>query len=841
MMPASERRETADAMEIQVRHALALIVHIMLHYTCCVTAVELEVVNGPDDTPQRSTLSNTLTLKKEFQNARLVSADELIWVKDAKLTHKDIAAAAGSEQKDIREGRLEAKQRAFVFQFELTEHGLAFWKELKEQVTGTEVKQKKRKIRKQIVQDEVAGFVPVNTLKSPSKPPRTPTKLMTRILSPRISAPIGLSVASMPDAYAVSPSKSKSPFRSPFRKKPAPRDGASPIADNQDAQASPRPREWLSPARSALSRAERTPPVAKEDGTATELRAPHQQPEKRRVKSLQAMLDGVSDDKETPKKKSILSPYFRKAPLESDSPPLVSRTQLLAAARASDNSKGSPVTDVQPKSTPIKSTLSPSNENNATGTPAGESKKTHGLLNLGNYCYMNSIAQALASLPAFADSIDNDEWLVPLITQHLDKKYSEKEVRSAVQKWKAENAVTQLSLQTRLKDVLKLISEGSPTPINPEPLKLAMGKKIATFASLSQQDAHEFLVNLLTEYENELVTAVKQITEKIQSDVKPETKKAQSSGVLSFFRRLPDKAAESANAAKKAVETSHMLPAQYFRTEVIRTLTCTSCGYSRKQPETFHDFSLDMPPRPTPASPIPPAVSNSSSAIKCHCGVEAIICTRDAKRFYCCNNGACSLRDPVPEETTSPVPKLPKHSSNENSTDESSPGGLKQSPVSTLVQPLLLEDLVKSQFKSEILDLACEKCSGKKAEMTYDVAELPLVLVLHLKRFELNPLTGSLFKRSDLVEASPTFDPTTAFQPQCTSSAVSSSKHAIPTFTLQESVFSSFALPRQSIVHHLGKTIDEGHYVADVRTSDGNWVRRNDNLESSVSTPCAVT
>lgn len=44
----------------------------------------------------------------------------------------------------------------------------------------------------------------------------------------------------------------------------------------------------------------------------------------------------------------------------------------------------------------------------------------------------------------------------------------------------------------------------------------------------------------------------------------------------------------------------------------------------------------------------------------------------------------------------------------------------------------------------------------------------------------------------------------------------------------------------QSVVHHLGRSIDEGHYVADVREQDGTWMRRNDTHESVISEDYAL-
>uniref|UniRef100_K3WJV5 USP domain-containing protein n=1 Tax=Globisporangium ultimum (strain ATCC 200006 / CBS 805.95 / DAOM BR144) TaxID=431595 RepID=K3WJV5_GLOUD len=128
------------------------------------------------------------------------------------------------------------------------------------------------------------------------------------------------------------------------------------------------------------------------------------------------------------------------------------------------------------------------------------------------------------------------------------------------------------------------------------------------------------------------------------------------------------------------------------------------------------------------------------------------------------------------------------------------------------------------QFEPETLELSCEKCkTGKEAVSAYAVKSLPSVLVMHLKRFEVDPRAGKLYKRCDLVEA-----PTSIR----------------PTFTIngssEESDEEEQSYELKCVVHHLGRSIDEGHYVADVREMADKWVRRNDTHESVISEDYAL-
>lgn len=290
-----------------------------------------------------------------------------------------------------------------------------------------------------------------------------------------------------------------------------------------------------------------------------------------------------------------------------------------------------------------------------------------------------------------------------------------------------------------------------------------------------QQDAHEFLLNLLNEYEMELADAVKSCATKIQEEVQSNTSTAVSSpkrsSLLSYFRpsQKQDTAnAEATSAPKQSeVDAQHDLvgdlpPAKCFRAELFRSLTCRSCGYSRKQVETFYDFSLDLPfvnplkslsqhsePAPEPVS----SPSPQQPEKKCFCGLSATQIDKEFERIYCCPKSACSFIEKEPRDTTAevrigePMQATPPSSQNDAPTAQD------------VLVSLELDNLIRKQFEPEVLELACEKCkTGKEAESGYSVKSLPPLVVLHLKRFEVDPMTGSLYKRSDPVLAPATID-----------------------------------------------------------------------------------
>lgn len=330
---------------------------------------------------------------------------------------------------------------------------------------------------------------------------------------------------------------------------------------------------------------------------------------------------------------------------------------------------------------------------------------------------------------------------------------------------------------------------------------------------------------------------------KIEREEVTTTPPRKRSSLLSFFRSSPSpvpKEIQAKSAVKESDIVAHLAPAKCFRAELYRTLTCTSCKYSRKKEETFYDFSLDMPfrlvqPAPAAVPSTPPA--NDESKKQCFCGTVAASVDSSTGRMFTCATSACSFREQVEE------PKAESESSQLSTVPISPPATTATAKIDTESPPpsrfrsILLEDLIKKQFEPETLDLTCEKCKeGKQAISSYLVKSLPSVLVLHLKRFEVNPHTGMPFKRSDLIEAPSSFRPMQAFSNSATVKEEFPYMLKVLFAKLCCRVVTELTVSGlfQSVVHHLGKSIDEGHYLADVCDREGQWRRLNDTHESLV-------
>lgn len=108
--------------------------------------------------------------------------------------------------------------------------------------------------------------------------------------------------------------------------------------------------------------------------------------------------------------------------------------------------------------------------------------------------------------------------------------------------------------------------------------------------------------------------------------------------------------------------------------------------------------------------------------------------------------------------------------------------------------------------------------TGASASQTLALEKLPEVLVLHLKRFAFDPMTGAMAK----IDAPVSYPP----------------KMELPEFLLSLGLRGSTARRKYTLValvEHHGETLSNGHYTADTRNGDGSWAHCNDTSITAVS------
>ncbi|OQR82384.1 ubiquitin-specific protease [Achlya hypogyna] len=392
--------------------------------------------------------------------------------------------------------------------------------------------------------------------------------------------------------------------------------------------------------------------------------------------------------------------------------------------------------------------------------------KSQGLVNLGNTCYMNAVLQALLSLQGFVQVLRDDAW-VAIVTKHPLPKghWGQKSVKDAYE------------LYLCFKEMIK--GHGESSHLDPGPMKAVVGKRAQAFANNAQQDAHEFLMNVLHELEEDMKAIVAAQLAAQSTDAA--IKKASKQSLHQYF-------ATTTPADDRAqTDCDAMLPTTtYFQTTVTQTLSCTSCGYSRHVDETFRELSLDFPP-----------AAHARSVAHCKC-------QKPTRRFITKKEGRNKDR---------PFFKCAQFPQCDYFEWDDSP------PVD--VPALTVPQLLATHFEPHTVDLKCERCdAGTSAKVTARIKTAPPVLVLHLKRFEISTATMSLVKRNDVVTTPVTVD-LDAF--------CGTPKPATSTYRIK------------SIIRHLGRSAGEGHYVTDVQGEKNLWTRYNDALVTEVEASAVLS
>jgi ubiquitin C-terminal hydrolase len=168
-----------------------------------------------------------------------------------------------------------------------------------------------------------------------------------------------------------------------------------------------------------------------------------------------------------------------------------------------------------------------------------------GLTNLGNTCYMSAILQALLRLPSFVHDL-----------------------RACTERLRAggEKLPQGTSLFAELLDVVKGL-HGEQGVFNPKRLKDCISRRSPQFAGNAQQDAHEFLTDIL---------------DFMQAELRQHRRKT---------------SAASAHTAPVAeADAPPICPtALNFRCVIEHRHVCCECNAESKRRELYHDLSLDLP------------------------------------------------------------------------------------------------------------------------------------------------------------------------------------------------------------------------------------------------------
>lgn len=145
-----------------------------------------------------------------------------------------------------------------------------------------------------------------------------------------------------------------------------------------------------------------------------------------------------------------------------------------------------------------------------------------------------------------------------------------------------------------------------------------------------------------------------------------------------------------------------------FHSKINHTLTCLKCGYSRVISEHFYNLSLDLP-------------VSESPLCREHKTQMTPTSTETKGNHYKCTETSCYYT--ISEKRWAQTQGNHK-----------------------------LENLLQSYMGARNLELNCSECQHDYVTASSQFSILPRTLILHVKRFFVNPANGSLHKRPDLVD-----------------------------------------------------------------------------------------
>ena len=273
---------------------------------------------------------------------------------------------------------------------------------------------------------------------------------------------------------------------------------------------------------------------------------------------------------------------------------------------------------------------------------------------------------------------------------------------------------------------------------------------------IRQQDAHEFLTDLLNLIQEEMTANILQLLENLgvkdtqlplHVQAPREAFVDRTAEVLLIGSKRPLARDDTSSAKKKRFDSSYSptdanenarkaaerlsLISHHFESTVQNTFSCLSCGY-RRQPkqETYRVFSIDIEYQKDNVANSSPALSASSSAQK---DLNASAVSTPVHNNFSSTSPNRTMRDIMSASTESCDSNCNNNSNIFNTNSAAAKGATKAASSMNLN----LQVLFGNFFNDEIRDLVCEKCgqADGKVKITSQIVTLPQTLVIHLKRF----------------------------------------------------------------------------------------------------------
>eukprot|EP00624_Nannochloropsis_granulata_P000351 evm.model.NODE_11327_length_113420_cov_67.305626.16 len=404
--------------------------------------------------------------------------------------------------------------------------------------------------------------------------------------------------------------------------------------------------------------------------------------------------------------------------------------------------------------------------------------KREGLLNLGNTCYLNSVVQALAAAEEFVNDLLSNFWLRQTL-QDL------REPVGGPRRLKVYGSFAGLLLVMRQKaawSTCSSINNSTSTDssssrecvsggvMDPSLFRREVASYFAAYGGGWQQDAHEFMGDLLNSLQHELCLYGRRFAvQKIQADKEARAARAKANCSVEGERgRDDEKEGRTLNKNQSTVGKGNRGGAgeagggkggqtslrTFFRSRSFSVMTKSSSltsasSHLRGEKEAGKEGSTltESVKEDTVISQEEAAILEKVLPVTRHFHAEV------EKTLTCVGIDCAYFRSYIEPFTDFSVDLV---GPGEEGGDASPSGEGEGVPLHVL-------DLLAHSFREQELELACERCQRQnKVRVTYRFRKLPNLLVVHLKRFRitggLGLLGASSSKLQTRVMAPPTLD-----------------------------------------------------------------------------------